>query len=964
MIPRKRYFVLAIIASLGCLSFFLAEPLSAQSQAINGTIRGRITDPAGAAVPEANVTVTNINTGFRRTVPTETEGYFVVPSLPLGTYTVSVEKQGFSTVRHPDIVLEAGKEAVIDEQLKVGEVATILEVTGGGPVIEPTRINTGRTIDQREIVNLPLTSRNPYNLILFQPGVSGHPNQELGIPRTINTNGQLDRINYQMDGMVDTQSDRHGLRLFPISEVYVREIQTVSNGFAPEFGGTTGNIFNVITNSGTNNLHGMFQYIRRSVDATARPLLLNPVLPKPNLALTDYSTNAGGPIIHNKLFFFGGYEHLTRGVPTSTTINASDAARLGIAPALLATAPSILHGQFLNGRADWNISQRHQMFFRYNYFRNNFPFNTGVGSLNSLETATDFRDRAHVIGSQLISTISPRLLNEFRFSWAMRDNTHFPSPTAGAGPQIAILGVAFFGGPNTAGDRFQEKLPNWNDNVTYLHGSHSMKFGVSMSAIQDLQRDVSFARYTFSGKTTEAIQKYLDAKSGKDRFSYSNFSARSDPSGVSYSSLFWGFYAQDSWQTRPSLLVTYGFRYDRYRGPDANPNAPYPFSRNFTIPNSDFAPRLGLAWRLGTKTVIRASTGIYYEASPTNLWFNTLNQDGSNRTRNISVGPKAGPAFPDAPIAGGTQTQDVTTITPDYKNAYVISSSLQVTRELSANDALTIGYVHTSGRQLAFLRNINLINPIGTLADGRPVFGSARRDARFNNVLLQDVGANSDYNAMLLTYQHRFSHDFQVTASYTLSHTISDAPDVNSFEQNLPIEDATNRRRDRGNSTVNRPHAFTVSTVFDPKVNIDQHALRYLLNGNLFAVLGNISSGDQQNITAGSSLNGDATTTNIARPVFIGRNTARGPAIYQIDLRYTRTVLTLRERLRAQFLVEVNNLFNHPNITLLKTVVPVNDKGEMLDVTGTPTRVVPTFFQPQTTVLEGRIVQFGLALRW
>ena len=150
-------------------------------------------------------------------------------------------------------------------------MTTTVEVTGGAPVLEPCRVSTGRTIDWTEIDNLPLTSRNPYNFVIFQPGLSGHPNPELGIPRTLNTNGLLDRINYQMDGMVDTETDRYGLRLFAISDIYVREVQTVSNSFAPEFGGTAGDIFNVITNSGSNQFHGEFYFIGRPPDRVRAP---------------------------------------------------------------------------------------------------------------------------------------------------------------------------------------------------------------------------------------------------------------------------------------------------------------------------------------------------------------------------------------------------------------------------------------------------------------------------------------------------------------------------------------------------------------------------------------------------------------------------------------------------------------------------------------------------------------------
>ncbi len=104
--------------------------------------------------------------------------------------------------------------------------------------------------------------------------MSGHPNPELGIPRTVNTNGLLDRINYQMDGMVDTETDRYGLRLFPISDIYVQEVQTVSNSFAPEFGITRATSTTSSPDSGTNQFHGEFLYIGRPTDASARPILL------------------------------------------------------------------------------------------------------------------------------------------------------------------------------------------------------------------------------------------------------------------------------------------------------------------------------------------------------------------------------------------------------------------------------------------------------------------------------------------------------------------------------------------------------------------------------------------------------------------------------------------------------------------------------------------------------------------
>src|SRR5690348_16984548 len=252
MTKNRTHGLWRVTLTAGLLVFGLASFALGQSQAINGTISGRITDSTGASVPATTVTVTNIGTGFTRSAHSGADGYYVIPNLPLGTYTVAVTMTGFNTARFSNVVLNAGTNAVLNSALTVGTVNTTVEVTSGAPVLDPAQVNIGATLDSRAVASLPLVSRNPYNFILFQPGVSGHPNPELGIPRTLNTNGVLDRINYQLDGMVDTESDRYGLRLFPISDIYVREIQTVSNSYAPDFGSTPGDIFDVITNSGAN----------------------------------------------------------------------------------------------------------------------------------------------------------------------------------------------------------------------------------------------------------------------------------------------------------------------------------------------------------------------------------------------------------------------------------------------------------------------------------------------------------------------------------------------------------------------------------------------------------------------------------------------------------------------------------------------------------------------------------------
>jgi len=932
-----------------------------QSQSINGTIRGHVTDASGASVAGASVTVTNAEVGYSRAIQTGGDGYYVLVNLPLGTYSVSITKEGFSTAHYDQIALSAGKEATLDSSLLVGSATEQIEVIASTTNIDPSTLNVQRTLDSREIENLPLTSRNPYNFILFQPGVSGHPNQELGIPRTINTNGLLDRINYQMDGMVNTQSDRIGLRLFPIGNIFVKEVQTVSNSFAPEFGWTSGDVYNVISNNGTNNYHGLFQWLRRWQDATAYPFFADKTKAKPNLELEDYSANLGGPAIKDRLFFFGSYEHVVRGQPAPVTITPANIQALGLTPDQVAAAPGLLHGTFVLGRGDWTINQKNSLFVRYNYFKNDFPFNTQVGGINTRSTGVDFLDRAHVIGMQLTSTINDHLVNELRFSWPFRNNSHFPGPQGGTDPAIIITNIAALGASNMGGDQYTDKVPSGSDNVTYVRGAHTIKGGFSLAQLINRQRLVSFNTYTF-----RSVADYLAAKNGTNPYSYSQFARQQDKTGIGYASLFFGAYIQDTWQLSRRLVVVYGGRYDRFKGPQANPNAPFVNSQHFNTPNTNFAPRLGFTYRLDDKTVLKASAGMFYQSTPTNLWFNALNLDGSNRTNSFTITQPAGAtsgvlAFPNIPASGVGARQNVTTVSPTFRNEYTWNATMQLSHEFSRYDTFMLGYIMTSGRNLQYQHNINVKNPIRFLADGRPVFDTAvnansRVDTRFDQINQVESGANTSFNALLVNYTRSLARGIQINANYTWSHTISDGPEVNTFEQSVGIEDPTNLKRDRGNSLVNHPNAFNLTAVMEPTFTLSNRFLNSAANHNMIALLANVSSGDQASILTGVTLNGDASTQAVTRPAFVGRNTVRSPSVYQIDGRYTRTFPKLFDRLSTSFLLEANNIFNHTNVTGIATTQAVNT------TTGIATGAAPTIVR--SSVLEARIVQFGVAARW
>ncbi len=324
----------------------------------------------------------------------------------------------------------------------------------------------------------------------------------------------------------------------------------------------------------------------------------------------------------------------------------------------------------------------------------------------------------------------------------------------------------------------------------------------------------------------------------------------------------------------PKLLIIGGVRYDKFSGPDGDPNFQIPSSQHFHSPSANFAPRLGIAYSINSKTVLRVNSGIFYEAPPTNLYYNALYNDGGSSSYVASLTPTTpgAPAFPMVPAGALPRAaQTLFTITPNFKDGYLINSSVQITRQLTNNDALTVGYANTGGRNLEFLRNINLINPIRFLDDGRPVFGAAgpttRANPAYNNIAMQDIGNNSSYNALIVNYQHRFTRGLLINGSYTWSHSIDDAPEANTYDQgSVFISDPTNRNRDRGNSSINRPNAFSLSSVWNPVVKLDNRVANYLANNNEFSLLANITSGDEQTINANTVLNGDSLA--VSRPLY------------------------------------------------------------------------------------------------
>jgi hypothetical protein len=941
---------------LGVLLFTsaTAPSLFAQAAASSGEVTRRVTDPSGAAVSGAAVQSTNTGTGFRQSVKTGEAGLYRIPLLPLGSYEVEVQAPGFGAAKRTGVVINAGATATVDIALALASSSTVVEVQGAGALADPDRTDLGITLASNMVRNLPLVSRNPYNFILFQPNVSGRANTEFGVPRKINANGFNARINYQIDGSNNTESDRAGIRLIPISDVYVEQIQQVSNGFAPEFGNTVGTVFNTITKSGTNEFHGEGSYLFRRTGFSARPKLLAAAALTPEVNVDSYAADGGGRAIRDKLFFFGGFEHVKRDLPAPVTVTPANLALLGL-PAEYGNA--IPFGQsvyFYMAKADWLISPAHRLTARYMHHRNDSPYNNGtIGGLNLITRSYNFVDRSHVGAVQLVSMISPSAVNELRGQVAYRGQQNQAFSGSGTGPAIVISGVANFGGPTDVGFVYQETTPEIVDNLTYIRGSHSFKAGFSLRAIRDTQIAASAATYTFA-----TVADYLGARNGATPRSYSNFAQGLGNFSLDYNSLFSGFFAQDTWKPRRNLSLTYGIRYDVYKMPEANAASPFAYSRAFRTDKNNFAPRLGAAWSLGSdqKTVVRASTGFFYDAPQTDQYRQALLRNGTPQFFNVTAGPASqfAPNFPgvftSVPTGFNLPPQDIYTVDPNFATLYSFNANLAISRELGGGFVGTAGYLFTSGTHLPVYRNLNLVPAGRLLDDGRPVFGSARVYPGLANILSAESVGKSNYNGLNLMLQRR-GRMYDLIAAYAWSHAIDDAPEQNNIDSsNFLLSDPTNRSRDRADSLTDKRHSFNMTGVFTPEVKFSNAVANYLANHNRLSVGVVAASGDLFNIGSNAFLNGDTSLgTAFQRPLFVGRNTVRAPSVFELNARYSR-LFPVSERKSLEFLAESTNLTNTLNVTGLNTTALVDSAGNV-------TRPSPN---AATAARDQRLLQLGV----
>ncbi len=974
---KRRVFNMFLRVAAGGLLLVLGSALAlSQSQALDGQIEGIVTDQNGSILTRATVTAINVETGAQRTSVVNDEGIYRFLVLSLGSYTLSAENSGFKRFEQRGIILSAGQTVSVTIVLKPGRPDETVSVTSDAPIADISKFEIGRIVNSREVNNLPLVSRNPYNFMLLQPGVAGRTVKD-PLVVDMSANGLRRRVGYQIDGNYDNEANQGGFRLNLISPIYVREVQLLSNGYSAEFGNTAGAVVNLVTPSGTNTLDGTATLLFRPSGLTSKPFGFKPG--------TASNTNGygpivsiGGPIIRDRWHFYSGYEWVRRNTATPITITDSNQAALiaaGLPPTIFVNARSTSDTQpYFIFRSDARVSNNTRINVRYNLFDGDLLY-SGIGNLSTTQRSSNLIGYDHAVAAQAVTSISDTFINEFRFQFAKRIARTVSNDLSGAGPSVIINSIANFGpgttlgqfGPNESSIQFQNA-------VTKEFKTHSAKLGGGVIFVHDRPRSAITSIYTFP-----SIQLYDDAVRGINPKGYSTYTETFGDSVTDYRGTFLNFFVQDDWMLSRRAKLSVGLRYELYLPPAADAASPLVISRRFNVDANNFAPRIGLAYLLRDgkyRSVVRIGGGLHYDPPFLKMYSRAIQNNGNPRFFSFSFqdpqpDPNA-PAFPNrvGNLPAGTvfPKRDVDTVAPDFKTMYAVHSNVQMEQAIGDNMSLAFGYIYSNARHIPVYRNINCLPAGGTLADGRPLYGVSglctnRIFPQFNLVKIAESAGNLNYHAVFIQVTKRFSSGVQFAVNYTRSHARDDAPEENG-PGSLTQSDPSNRALDRGSSSGDVPSTFSMSLVARPSFKFANRLLNTLLNNNQISLIALADSGENFNITT-VDLNRDG-VTGPDRPVGVPRNSGRLPAFLGVDARYSR-FLKLNEKMSIEIYAEGTNILNAKYVSSYNgTILTANNTAtsQVNPRTGELLRPLPDFRHLSPTWRDSRQIQLGASIHF
>lgn len=774
----------------------------ALSQTGTGHIAGVLRDTNGALIQKAQISLRNQKNGVNRSTQSDLEGRYNFSSLLPGTYSLRAEYHGFSPIELTGIVVNIGSELEYDLVLKVGSATQEVNISAVTPLVETSSPEVGGVVSQTQMATLPLNSRQYLSLALILPGTSLDSTRSFFSSVNVGGSVTFNSTANIVDGVINNWAeDGEPRQDFP--EDAVQEFKISNAQYRAEFGLATGGIVQVVTKSGTNQIHGTaFEYFRDKI-LNARGVFEKV---RPNFRRNQFGGSLGGPIIKNKFHFFFAGERTEQG--DFYTVNT------GLPQFYSSVEGTFLSPSYRNlyvGRVDLQLNNSQNLFVRYAQ-EDEHTECSGCGGTTASTAGfdQDTPRRSLVVGYTWIN--SATRLNDFSFQYAR--GGYFIAPhgtkiwkTFGNFPaeRINRLSRTYIFPSLTYGSSLEDLGPEsrWQFRDTYsiFLSRHSLKFGLDYNYLPyaeertgNLRGTYTFARDQFFNPNDPASLANLSGAI--------TFTASLPPISTAKTTQYMAVFVQDEWKARPALTVNLGLRYERLYGSsneDLNPEM-FPLQIPFIEVSKrgnqlNFGPRLGLAWDpFGEgKTVFRAGYGIYYGHVRVGV---NLGEYRNYKQFTVNI---TNPSYPD-PYLGQDPLQFIVTgpaniniLANDFRQPYSQAYSLGFSHQLSRQLALSIDGVYNLTLRDRKIRDINPRNA-----------GGIRPLTQFGRIDESESTANVKYRAVYVKLEKRYSNRNQFLVSYTYTKSEDNNPLIRYI-------DPFNGALDWGPSNGERRHALVVS---------------------------------------------------------------------------------------------------------------------------------------------------------
>jgi len=948
-------FVRRLCLSGALCAAILALPIAGYAQ--EATLTGTVSDATGGVLPGVTVTATHEATGNTFVGVTDGTGRYRIP-VRVGVFQIVAELPGFTTVTRPGIPLLLGQTAAIDLRMTVSTLQETVTVTGEAPLLQVATSNLGGNIDPKQVEELPVQGRNWMALALLAPG-SRTSSTNANSPLPDRNGGEVREYQTNLDGMQVTNSLGGGSQP-TFSQEMIAEFQFISNRFDATQGRSQGVQVNVITKSGTNQLTGSFRGNFRDSKFNAKEPALGFVVPYKD---QQYAMSVGGPILRDKLHYFGFYEFERE--PRTSVWNTPY-------PKFNISLDVIVTKKLGGARLDYQFSPQTRLMLKGNLTKTFEPFGPG-STTNHPASTQSTAETQNTTQALLTQVLSNRAVNEIRGSWAgyiftnvnpvswshhwMAQGGPYGPVTTGS-PRIQFTGFNITGNNGYPRHRSQD-LYSVQDSFTLSYdarGRHDLKIGGEFLLHHEMSANCTNCMGNIdarNGAIPANFESLFPVWNDVDTWNLAAISplVRTYRLGVHKSRRddvdlpYYAAWLQNDWHATSKLTLNLGVRYDLTWNSFAQYGEFEPFMKKGRPQDADnIQPRLGFAYQLNDRTVLRGGTGKYYAEviTPTLLYalepatiavLEVANDGRPDFAANPFNGPapsfaqaetqfcNVSPAFESWRARNFTGTAPCTLrgsgeMAPPAKYAHVPhtwQNSVGVQRQVGSVMSVEADYVYNRGRDEKFIQenvNISFVEATGV---NNP-YSTARAllpYPQFGAVAMTPFTGRSAYHALQTAFTKRMSNRWQASGTYSLAGLWSGegqpfmgVPGAEPVP--VPFKVQPDLGGEWGFAVSDQRHRMVLNGIWDVGHGFQLSSVHYTGLGNRSA--GNYG-GDRRNLGGGGEarLRPDGT--------IVPRNAFMQPPQHRTDVRFQQKI-RLGQRRAIDLMAEAFNVFNRPNWTL------------------------------------------------